>query len=123
MLEFTSFDAILLVLIGLSLIIWLGVAKKWAVREEQYDNFAPFVPWATLGFVFVRVMTILGALGVPIQSLPTQAKLILVVVPICLGPIIGIWASIVRWPRWLLPPWYHEYREQHRAQAKDEDRH
>lgn len=121
-----GFDPILMAMIGLSLVIWLGVAKKWAVRESQYDIFAPFVPWFTLGLVTMRVMIFLVQLGLPIPSVPIPGvpipgKLTLIIAPLLLGPAIGFWASIVRWPRWLLPPWYHEYREKHLQRDKNAD--
>ncbi len=120
-----GFDVILLVFIGFSVLIWLGVFRKWAVRERQGDVYAPAIPWMTLGFVIMRVVLFLAQLGVPIPSipipgLPFPGKVTLVLAPLLLGPAIGVWASIVRRPRWLLPPWYHEYREKHFQREKNE---
>ncbi len=122
-----GFDVILLVLIGGSLMIWLGVFRAWAVREIQYDVYVPALPWMTLGFAIMRVVLLLAQLGVPIPSVPIPGvpipgKVTLVIAPLLLGPAIGVWASIVRRPRWLLPPWYHEYRQKHLGRDKNADR-
>ena len=86
-----GFDVILLVFIGFSVLIWLGVFRKWAVRERQGDVYAPAIPWMTLGFVIMRVVLFLAQLGVPIPSipipgLPFPGKVTLVLAPLLLGP-------------------------------------
>ena len=85
--------------------IWFGIWRNWErLKDTTWEDMPLLAPWVALGFLIVRIAIFFRQVGIPIPG-----ELAAGVLLACL--IIGMWAWVVRWPDWILPPWYRELED------------
>ena len=85
--------------------IWFGIWRNWErLKGTRWEDLPLLAPWVALGFLIVRIGIFFRQVGIPIPG-----ELAAGVLLACL--IIGMWAWVVRWPDWILPPWYRELED------------
>lgn len=97
-------DIFVLALLATGGAIWFGIWRGWVGKGGYYGDAGLFLPWFALGIGILRLGVILRSFGVPV---PGE---LVALVPVA-SLVVGMWAWLVRWPDWVLPPWYRELEE------------
>jgi hypothetical protein len=85
-------------IVVLGVVVWRGTWRSWLDSANLFAGFGFGVPW----FSLTAVVGLLAILVRRTSAIDSDIAYILVTAL----SAIALCASIFRWPRWALPPWY-----------------